>query len=391
MNAFGSESEYIDGLAAYRRGDYTTAFATWAKVAAQGNADAQFGLGGMYDNGQGVLQDYNQALFWYRKAAAQGNVEAQFNLGLSYSKGRGVAQDNNQALLWFGKAAAQGQPEAQFALGVMYEKGEGVARDYDQALLWYRKAAVQGNTMAQLNLATIYYNGRGVTQDYVEALKWSMLAAAYETDEEKRGEAVIRRGIIAKELTETQIAEAQKRVTVDPLFHPIVADVIRRVTEWRKKTRGDFEKLISRPKEIEHDFKPEEVDDLRRNFLRGLAYYGLSIKYAETMGRLSRFFTESVEKENPNLPIVEWWQKLNKLLEIEESFYKQVREAVAANNWVDSRIYSGLAKESLQQIWDSVEEVDAVGKPATVKEDRPHLPKVSWWQKVKSLFSLSSG
>jgi hypothetical protein len=240
--------------------------------------------------------------------------------------------------------------------------------------------------MAQLNLATIYYNGRGVTQDYVEALKCSMLAAAYETDEEKRREAVIRRGMIAEELTETQIAEAQKRAMVDPLFHPIVADVIRRVTEWRKKTRTEFEKLIARPKEIEHDFKPEEVGDLRRNFLRGLAFYGLSIKYAETMGHLSRFITESVEKENPNLPIVEWWQKLSKLLEIEESFYKQVREAVTANNWADSGIYSGLAKESLQQICDSIEKADSVGKPATEKQDLPHLPRVAWWQKLKNLF-----
>ncbi|TAK05824.1 sel1 repeat family protein, partial [bacterium] len=284
MSTFDFAGEYIDGLAAYKRGDYKIAFALWAKSADQGNAEAQFGLGAMYDNGQGVPQDYNQALMWYRKAADQGSAEAQFALGVTYANGQGVAQDHNQALVW------------------------------------YRKAAAQGNAMAQVNLASIYHNGRGVTQDNVEALKWFMLAAAYESDEERRATVIISRGIVAKELTEAQIAEAQKRAMVDPMFHPIVADVIRRVIEWRKETRAFFDKLAARPKDAVRDMKPDEiVKSLRENS----AFYNLATKYNETMGRLSRFFNENVTKENPNLPKVVWWEKLNKLFEIEESFYKQ--------------------------------------------------------------------
>src|SRR5438445_9767441 len=98
MNAFASEGEYIDGLTAYKGGDYRTAFEMWTKAAGQGNADAQFGLGAMYDNGQGVAQDYQQALSWYRKAADQGNAEAQVNLGLMYGKGRGAPRDYAQSL-----------------------------------------------------------------------------------------------------------------------------------------------------------------------------------------------------------------------------------------------------------------------------------------------------
>jgi TPR repeat protein len=50
---------------------------------------AQFNLGLMYYNGQGVTQDYSQAADWYRKAAAQGNAAAQYNLGLMYYNGQG--------------------------------------------------------------------------------------------------------------------------------------------------------------------------------------------------------------------------------------------------------------------------------------------------------------
>ena len=60
-----------EGLAAYRRGDYVTAFGEWRPLAKQGNADAQFNLGVMYSKGQGVPQDYALAHMWYNLAASR--------------------------------------------------------------------------------------------------------------------------------------------------------------------------------------------------------------------------------------------------------------------------------------------------------------------------------
>lgn len=42
------------------------------KLASHGNAEAQFKLGGMYEDGQGVPQNFDEARQWYEKAAAQG-------------------------------------------------------------------------------------------------------------------------------------------------------------------------------------------------------------------------------------------------------------------------------------------------------------------------------
>ena len=39
------------------------------KAAEQGDAKAQFNLGVLYANGQGVPQDYKQAVYWHTKAA----------------------------------------------------------------------------------------------------------------------------------------------------------------------------------------------------------------------------------------------------------------------------------------------------------------------------------
>jgi TPR repeat protein len=45
----------------------------WQPLADQGDADAQFNLGVMYDRGDGIPQDYAEAAKWHRLAAEQGN------------------------------------------------------------------------------------------------------------------------------------------------------------------------------------------------------------------------------------------------------------------------------------------------------------------------------
>ena len=58
-----------DALAAHERGDYATASRLYRALADQGYAVAQFTLGFMYAEGQGVPQNYVQAVKWYRLAA----------------------------------------------------------------------------------------------------------------------------------------------------------------------------------------------------------------------------------------------------------------------------------------------------------------------------------
>ena len=57
---------------AYAKGDYATALHAWQPLAEQGDARAQYNLGVMYAEGEGVPQDYKAAVQWYRRAAEQG-------------------------------------------------------------------------------------------------------------------------------------------------------------------------------------------------------------------------------------------------------------------------------------------------------------------------------
>ena len=143
--------DYNKGHEAYGRGDYATALREWRPLAEAGDADAQYNLGVMYDNGQGVPQDYAEAVKWYRLAAAQGDADAQFNLGVMYDNGQGVPQDYAEAVKWYRLAAAQGDADAQANLGAMYFNGQGVPQDYAAAHMWSNLAAAQGNEMAAKN------------------------------------------------------------------------------------------------------------------------------------------------------------------------------------------------------------------------------------------------
>ncbi|PMG31544.1 hypothetical protein BCU94_07345 [Shewanella sp. 10N.286.52.C2] len=73
---------FDDGMAAYNSQKYEKAIFLFKSAAEQGYVDAQFNLGVIYGNGQGVTKDDKQAVAWYRKAADQGNASAQSKLGV---------------------------------------------------------------------------------------------------------------------------------------------------------------------------------------------------------------------------------------------------------------------------------------------------------------------
>ena len=132
------------GLTAYESGDYVTALREWTPLAKQGNAVAQFVLGVMHQNAQGVPQDYKTALKWYKLSAEQGYADAQYRLGFMYKKGWGVPQDDKTAVKWYKLAAEQGLVYSQSNLGRMYAFGQGVLKDYVRAHMWGNLAASNG-------------------------------------------------------------------------------------------------------------------------------------------------------------------------------------------------------------------------------------------------------
>ena len=99
-----AHADFSAGLRAYRDGAYASAFQSWKVLAEKGDAKAQFNLGLMYKQGNGIKQDLKKALKWYRKSAINGYPRAQYALALRYENGRGVKRHRVNALKWLNLA-----------------------------------------------------------------------------------------------------------------------------------------------------------------------------------------------------------------------------------------------------------------------------------------------
>ena len=93
-------ADYEDGVAAIERGQYATALKEFLPLAKAGHAPAQYYLGLMYEQGDGVEQDHVESARWYTRAAEQGDGLSQMSLSFLYLEGEGVALDLVEALKW---------------------------------------------------------------------------------------------------------------------------------------------------------------------------------------------------------------------------------------------------------------------------------------------------
>ena len=104
---------------AARSGDFAEAYCLWRPLAEQGNAEAQFHIGWLYANGQGLRQNPTTAADWWEQAARTGHPDADLALAQAYRKGRGRKKNPAEAVHWLLVAARGGNDEAQAILRSM--------------------------------------------------------------------------------------------------------------------------------------------------------------------------------------------------------------------------------------------------------------------------------
>ncbi len=179
----------------------------WAKRAEQQQLpEAQYLLGLLYLEGQGVEHDAAKALGWFERAGDNGFLEAQYRAGSMLTWGEGVESDPEKGSQWLIQAAEQEHPLAQAELGRFYETGSGATADPSRAATWYDKAARQGVLEARSALAELYLHGRGVERDYSQAYIWASLAVIGGDER-----MVTTREIAASRLNQEQLVEAKQQ------------------------------------------------------------------------------------------------------------------------------------------------------------------------------------
>jgi hypothetical protein len=149
------------------------------KAVATGSPYAQREVGILYMTGDmGLAKNPKEGLRLLTLAAEQKDVDAQFNIGLVHYNGQGIPVDHAAALKGFRVAAESGHPQAQAMLGCMYAQGQGVGKaDLKEAAAWYRKSAEQGLDVAQYTFGLFCLNGTGVPRNKDEGIRWLKAAA----------------------------------------------------------------------------------------------------------------------------------------------------------------------------------------------------------------------
>jgi TPR repeat protein len=140
LGGAASAGQLEDGVAAFKDGDYVTAFKLWQQAADAGDPVAIFNVALSYEKGYGVAKNGDEAVKWYKRAAAKGDVVSEFKLGLIFAEGVSVPQNYTSAAQWYIKAAGNNHVRAQVNLGTLYANGRGVPQDASKAFELYERA-----------------------------------------------------------------------------------------------------------------------------------------------------------------------------------------------------------------------------------------------------------
>ena len=192
---------FRSGARALRAGETTKGVTALEYAADQGHAAAQWKLGRMYAEGDGVPRDALRA-FQYFSSVANSHADDSPNtpesryvanafvaLGQYYLGGipnTTVRPDPVRAREMFSYAASYfGDSDAQYHLARLYLDGKGAPHDPRQAVRWLGLAANKGQYQAQALLGQILFKGEHVPRQAARGLMWLTLARDNAVGEEK--------------------------------------------------------------------------------------------------------------------------------------------------------------------------------------------------------------
>lgn len=187
----------------------TDSFNAMAALAKQGDAEAQYHVGMMYNNGIGTQQDRGQAFAWFQKSAASNHPLGAYKLGCYYD-GQGVgivASDADQALKYKLVAAEAGYALAQQDVANLYDR----RGNPEQALKWWKMAGDQGYPPALFSLFRAYSEGKGAPQDL--SLSYAYFKLSDMASRKKVGEMATFLSTAELKAAEKMVAEWKPQVT----------------------------------------------------------------------------------------------------------------------------------------------------------------------------------
>ncbi len=151
-----NESDYSEGVKAYKNNDFEKALALFHKSAEKGNPAAMNYIGIIYLNGNGVQKNIDEALKWYEKGSKAGMLYSSRNIANTFFNGKEVQKDYKRALEYYHKAAAKGDTHSMIRIAYLNKEGFGTEKNLDEAMKWYKKAADRGDKIGLTGIGLVY-------------------------------------------------------------------------------------------------------------------------------------------------------------------------------------------------------------------------------------------
>lgn len=108
----GFLDDFHRAIELWNRGDYRACVPLFEKLAAAGDATAQYNLGVCYRDSLGVERNDAKKLAFWTRAAEAGNIVAAYNVAVCHEKGDGIPAMPEAALMWYRRSAREGFPAA---------------------------------------------------------------------------------------------------------------------------------------------------------------------------------------------------------------------------------------------------------------------------------------
>ncbi|WP_350334171.1 tetratricopeptide repeat protein [Coralliovum pocilloporae] len=193
----GTESTrdaFMSGTRAYYSGRKDEAFKALQYAAEQGHAIAQWKIGKMYAEGDGVDEDDGKAFEYFSRIAnayaedppasprSRFVANAFVQLGSYYMTGiqdSAIEPNVRRAQKFYSYAASYfGDADAQYRLARIYlsDSDNGRPKDLRMAARWLKLAAKKGHLRAQAELGDLLFHGVDGRRNPIRGLKWLTIA-----------------------------------------------------------------------------------------------------------------------------------------------------------------------------------------------------------------------
>jgi len=147
---------YVKANEAFDKADIVSAMAFYRKAAEAGYVPAQTRLAYLLDQSE----ENEEAAVWYKRAIENGDAEAEFGLAGMYVSGDGIPENAEEALRLFTSSANKNHIPAIHVMVAAYEKGEmGLRIDYEAARAWLEKSVQLDDPWSIERLSRAYRNG----------------------------------------------------------------------------------------------------------------------------------------------------------------------------------------------------------------------------------------